>query len=314
VLLSYSPGDEGVPLRFPSPLVTQGLSTIDQAALRVAAGVKEKGTAAYADELLRETRRAVELQFGPVAGTRLTRLVPCTGMIARQEQLQGYEPGLGRRQMSSYIAGLEPQKPFHDVADYPWCSSLAASAGAMLSELRAHEGMQELWTSGNRDAPEWRSIVLVKRGLWMARGYFPKTKALFMSLQGVRPMEVCLARMPPHTKIQPHSDNTNFLLTAHLGLEVAEGCTLQVGEWKREWRPGQALVFDHSYIHSASNDSERDRYVLVFRFYHPGCTDEECYGLSYLALLLEGVLRHGHVGAILEAEHRAGHVGAKQEG
>jgi len=298
-------------LKFPSPLVTQGLFRIDEAARRVAAGVEEKGTTAYADELLRETRRAVELQFGPVAGSRLERLGPCVAMIARQEQLQGYEPGLGRRQMSSYIAGLEPQQPFHDTAEYPWCAVLAASAGTLLTELRAHEGEKELWTSGNRDAPEWRSIVLVKRGLWVARGVFQRTKALFTSLRGVRPMEVCLAKMPPHTKIQPHSDNTNFLLTAHLGLEVSEGCELRVGEWSREWRPGQALVFDHSYIHSAANDSERDRYVMVFRFYHPGCTDEECYALSYLALLLESVLRDARVGAVFEAEQRSGRVGAR---
>eukprot|EP00416_Gambierdiscus_australes_P022892 CAMPEP_0171064034 /NCGR_PEP_ID=MMETSP0766_2-20121228/6038_1 /TAXON_ID=439317 /ORGANISM="Gambierdiscus australes, Strain CAWD 149" /LENGTH=326 /DNA_ID=CAMNT_0011520021 /DNA_START=32 /DNA_END=1012 /DNA_ORIENTATION=- len=309
VLLSYTPGDEGVPLNHPSPLILLGLSRIDEAAERVARGVEEKGASAYADELVREMRRAVELKFGPVACSRLARLSTCAGMIARQEQLQGYEPGVGRRQLSSYIPGLQPEQPFHDTAAYPWCASLAAGTSFILAELRTHENLKELWTTGNRDAPEWRSIVLVKRGLWVARDHFPSTKALFKSLHGVQPMEVCLARMPPHTAIQPHSDNTNFLLTAHLGLELDKGCMLHVGEWSREWHAGQALVFDHSYIHSAANNSERDRYVLVFRFYHPGCTQEECYGLSYLALLLESVLRQGRVAACLQAELRARHGG-----
>jgi len=296
-------------MRFPSPLEAQGLAELDTAAQRIGTDVEASPcasrAAAYAEVLLREIRHVVEMKFGKGAGARLERLAPCVGMISRQESLAGYEPGKGRRQMSSYIAGLTPQQPFHDVAEHPWCTHLAAGACTMLEELRAHSGQRELWTTGNSDAPEWRSIVLVKRGLWVARGNFPRTRAIFMALPGVRPMEVCLAKLPPGTKIRPHSDNTNFLLTAHLGLELAEGCTLKVGEWVREWREGEALIFDHSYIHCAANDSTRDRYVLVFRFYHPGCSDEECYALSYLALLLESVLRQGQVPAALQEAERA---------
>ena len=63
-------------------------------------------------------------------------------------------------------------------------------------------------------APEWRSINLVKYGVWVQPGRFPRTHAVLAALSDVRFLEVGLARMPPHTRIQPHSDNTNFVLGA----------------------------------------------------------------------------------------------------
>eukprot|EP00415_Alexandrium_ostenfeldii_P003140 UN3140 len=157
-----------------------------------------------------------------------------------------------------------------------------------------------------RLALEWRSITLVKHGLWVVEDAFPKTRAIFAGLRGVRPMEVFLARMPPRTEIQTHSDETNFLLNAHLGLELEEGaCALTVGESTRSWREGEMFVFDHSYYHSAKNDSQRDRYVLVCRFWHPGCTDEEAYVLAFVSVLLDCIVRQGRVKAVYEREAEA---------
>merc|ERR1711862_482131 len=114
--------------------------------------------------------------------------------------MEGHEPGKGTRQLSSFLAGLSPQQPFHNVADYPGCVALAAGKNTILEELWQHTA-SSAWSKGNIDAPEWRSIILVKRGLWFAGDTFPRTRVLFASLvgEGAGPMEVCIARMPPHT-------------------------------------------------------------------------------------------------------------------
>lgn len=63
-------------------------------------------------------------------------------------------------------------------------------------------------------------------------------------------VEVFFAKQAAKTGIKPHSDNTNFILTTHLGLDVPEGkCWIRVGGEKREWKNGKALVFDTHYIH-----------------------------------------------------------------
>ena len=50
--------------------------------------------------------------------------------------------------------------------------------------------------------------------------------------------------MEPKTSIPPHTGVTNARLIVHLPLFVPEGCWFRVGNEKREWVPGQALIFD----------------------------------------------------------------------
>lgn len=69
--------------------------------------------------------------------------------------------------------------------------------------------------------PDWRTLVLQDRGLWE-----PKNAKIFKNTvkvlkdTGVPSSEVFFARQAPKTGIKPHTDNTNFILTAHLALDV----------------------------------------------------------------------------------------------
>merc|ERR1719272_1514884 len=110
---------------------------------------------------------------------------------------------------------------------------------------------------------------------WQDEQRFKVTTAAVRQLKQVKPFEVFFARMPANTTIAPHSDNLNYILTTHLALELEEGsCFFKVGNEERAWKEGEMLVADTSFIHSCKNNSARDRYVLVFRFWHPGLTDE----------------------------------------
>jgi Aspartyl/Asparaginyl beta-hydroxylase len=54
---------------------------------------------------------------------------------------------------------------------------------------------------------------------------------------------------------------------------------MQVGTEKRNWYNGKLCIFDTSFVHSTSNESaERDRTVLLIRFFHPEVSD--CNGFS----------------------------------
>ena len=100
-----------------------------------------------------------------------------------------------------------------------------------------------------------------------------------------RSSHACIA---PKSGIAPHSDKNNFIITSHLGLDVPEGeCWIQVGNEKHFWKNGfvrtrrkilmnvtvgKLAAFDTSIVHSTQNLSEKARYVLMIRFWHPELT------------------------------------------
>lgn len=75
--------------------------------------------------------------------------------------------------------------------------------------------------------------------------------------------------------IHPHRDVSNVFLTMHLPLIAPGDGFIEVGGLRREWRRGEALIFDSSYQHQAQNNSDKTRVVLLVDFLHPDLTREE---------------------------------------
>jgi len=69
--------------------------------------------------------------------------------------------------------------------------------------------------------------------------------------------------------IPPHCGVTNARLIVHLPLVVPPNCRFRVGSQTREWREGEAWVFDDTIEHEAWNDSEIPRSILIFDTWHP---------------------------------------------
>jgi len=73
------------------------------------------------------------------------------------------------------------------------------------------------------------------------------------------------ARIVPHVGYYGYSE---MVLRCHLGLIVPpeELCWLQVGQFKQSWEEGKTLVFDDTYTHSAVNNSDLARVILLLDF------------------------------------------------
>mmetsp|Transcript_108784 Transcript_108784/g.307697 ORF Transcript_108784/g.307697 Transcript_108784/m.307697 type:complete len:296 (-) Transcript_108784:46-933(-) len=285
----------------PTPVTALGQDGINDLAARLVpvAILAERDQADFHQAFVDVVHKALERQYGRGAAAKLKRVDALIRRFGYSEIRDEHIPGQGHRVVTSWIDGLSPEAPFHDAADYPWCAALAAETAAIRRELRDHLDSPD-WirapegTWGTMDAPEWRALGLAKGGEWIAGERFPRTRAALGSLRGMHPDEVYFARMPPHTRIGPHSDNLNFVLVAHLGLEVEEDrCTLRVGDSTRAWREGEMLVFDHTYIHAAENNSDRDRYVLVCRFWHPGCTEQERFATFLMMQVITAMQNFG---------------------
>jgi hypothetical protein len=93
---------------------------------------------------------------------------------------------------------------------------------------------------------------------------------------------VIFARQQPFSGVKPHSDGRNFILTCHLGLKIPPKCWIEVGNERRQWEEGKAIVLDTSFVHSTGNESNNDRFVLIIDFWHPDLTAAEREALEFI--------------------------------
>lgn len=204
----------------------------------------------------------------------------------------------------SFVPGLTV-KEFWDAEDFEWCRKLAKKYKAIREEFKSvTSNMDELVKEGNNiwagaltdDASSygegWKTLVLMNRGFWdpVNVNLFPITSKAIDELE-VPAVEVFFASMKPHTEIKPHSDFTNFVLTSHLPLDIPYSgenkCRLTIGDTERQWINGEVMLFDTSVLHDAINASDKMRYILMLRVWHPDLTEPEREALQFIYNALE---------------------------
>jgi aspartyl/asparaginyl beta-hydroxylase (cupin superfamily) len=217
------------------------------------------------------------------------------------------ETSLCHQHAVSYVPGLSVRE-FWNATDFDWCRRLARSYPAIRKELdkvmsAPLEALQQrgnnVWAGAlTQDAGSygvgWKTLVLMDRGRWDAtnvQNLFPVTAQAVRDAQAPA-VEVFFASMQPASKIMPHSDFTNFVLTCHLALDIPQSgnniCRIRVGDETRQWENGKVLLFDTSLLHDAVNDSvDETRYILMLRVWHPDLTEMERQALQFTYDCLE---------------------------
>jgi Aspartyl/Asparaginyl beta-hydroxylase len=204
----------------------------------------------------------------------------------------------------SYVPGLAI-KAFWNEGDFEWANYLQGKYREILKEFQsAMSDRSKLEQQGNNiwagaltdDASSygvgWKTLVLMNRGRWdlVNAQLFPKTsQAIHKS--GVPATEIFFASMEGPSSIKMHSDFTNFVLTSHLALDIPYSgenkCRLTVGDETRQWINGNVMVFDTSLLHDAVNESDKMRYILMMRIWHPDLTATERAALQFTYDCLE---------------------------
>jgi len=219
-------------------------------------------------------RRAVDEFY---AAGRPGKSFPLRSSMPSQRPLF-YYPGLSSREV-------------HDPAAFPWVEELERSFPAIRAELLA------LVSAGN----EMVSVnqAYTSTGEWAAGHLWlygekhddvcracPETARIvghIVESTGSQVGHAMFSALAPHTFIAPHCGYTTTKLRCQLPLVVPPRCRLKVGDHELEPREGKAIVFDDSFLHSAWNDSDQVRYVLLFDFFHPDLTRDEIDYLTQLA-------------------------------
>jgi aspartyl/asparaginyl beta-hydroxylase (cupin superfamily) len=86
---------------------------------------------------------------------------------------------------------------------------------------------------------------------------------------------VTFSQLEPHTRIPPHTGSTNTRLLVHLPLILPGPARFRVGAEMREWKMGEAWVFDDSIEHEAWNDADQPRTIMIFDIWNPFLSEAE---------------------------------------
>ncbi len=204
---------------------------------------------------------------------------------------------LGRKQRfdSQPMRYFMPQLPaleFFPREQFPWLDDVEAATDSIRAEFLAAAQADQAgtafvpyitysadqpvaqWKELNH-SPRWSVLHLVKDGVPVPENALrcPQTMAVWQKTpwpeQAHRTPVAMFSLLKPRTRIPPHVGASNCRLVVHLPLIVPDGCSFRVGNTSRQWRPGQAWVFDDTIEHEAANDSDQPRVVFIFDTWHP---------------------------------------------
>ena len=188
-----------------------------------------------------------------------------------------------------HFPGLR-EREFHPRALFSWLEKIEAATDAIAAELEAamtaeraelvpyvqyaaHQPLDQ-WRDLNHN-PDWTAIHLLRSGQRVEANarHCPRTLALLEELDqpvipGASP-NAMFSLLAPGTAIPPHVGYNNARLVCHLPLIVPDGCWFRVGAETRDWRRGEAFVFDDTIEHEALNPSDQLRVVFIFDVWHP---------------------------------------------
>jgi Aspartyl/Asparaginyl beta-hydroxylase len=225
-------------------------------------------------------------------GEGLSRFALFTGameeFLARPGQRFPLQSVFGLQRPVLFYPGLETREVY-DGRRFAWVAELEAAfpviqaevtrllegAGALRSVHREHTSRGDwaaayLWAFGKRVEDHCRAC--------------PETVRLLAAIPGVAQFGTTMvSALAPRAHLAPHYGYSNAKLRCQLPIRVPGASVLKVGDFEIEQVEGRCIVFDDSFLHSAWNDGDAARFVLVFDFFHPDLTAAEVLYLSALA-------------------------------
>jgi len=255
-------------------------------------------------ERLRHARRAVEDNAAALESELNARLAPLREKhqgvsLERFDECQAIQLGRKRiytQQPSMLHFPRLPAIQFYDNSEFPWLPHLEAAADVIRDELtvvlREDSGEMRPYVSHPDGAPinqweelnhspRWSAFFLWEHGKRIDAhcARCPRTAAVLetipmMDCAGYAPT-VLFSILSPRTHIPPHSSVTNARLVVHLPLIAPPGCRFRVGNEIREWKYGEAWVFDDTIEHEAWNDSDELRVIMMIDIWNPYLTRAE---------------------------------------
>lgn len=238
------------------------------------------------DGYIREKISAMRGQYGPASRRRIDAFI---GTTLRTRKRYKQEP-------SEYFYPGLPAIEFYEREEFPWLEELEAATPDIQQELQAILREDErsfkpyIHYADHMPLDQWRELNHSPR--WSAFHFYEagvpvedRCRRAPATLQAIaklpqarvprRSPSALFSVLQPNTHIPAHTGVANFRLVVHLPLILPEGCRFRVGGETREWRMGNAWVFDDTIEHEAWNDGDRTRVILICDIWNPRLPEEE---------------------------------------
>ena len=189
-----------------------------------------------------------------------------------------------------------PAWEFYPRSEFPWLPEVEAAAPAIRAEFERvfvedqHRlepyvsfpagAMLDQWKELN-NSRRWSAFYLWREGKAFEENQArcPVTAALLSKVPRIdirnHGPTAFFSILDAKSHIPPHNGATNTRLTVHVPLVLPGKCVFRVGSERREWKDGEAWVFDDTVEHEAWNESEAPRAILIFDVWNPYLSETE---------------------------------------
>jgi aspartate beta-hydroxylase len=235
----------------------------------------------------RELEKFLEQEVAPVrkqhAAADQHRYEACRDVYLRKRRVYHNQP---KQILFPYLPEIE----FFRREDFPWLDVLEAATAEIAAEALAALAGDRAGFKPYVDFPpgtpidEWESLNHSLK--WSVYPLWHDGEQNPDHVQKCPNAAAVLAQLPlcdipqhapgayfsvlaPRTRLPPHTGTTNTRSIVHLPLVIPEGCGFRVGAEVRNWKKGNAWVFDDSIEHEAWNDSDEIRIILIFDIWNP---------------------------------------------
>jgi aspartate beta-hydroxylase len=231
----------------------------------------------------------LEKKLGPMRRDAQPRIDEAKDAMIGKKQIYVSEASLFR------VPRL-PAIPFFDRDLFPWLAEFEAQTASIREELvnllqtkkeGFHPYMQypegvplNQWAELNNNM-RWKSLDLWKDGKRVEEhaALCPRTMAALenVPLSFIPDVAPCalFSALEPHTHIPAHAGVTNARSLVHLPLILPGPARFRVGNEIREWKLGQAWVFDDTLEHEAWNDADQLRVIMIVDVWNPYLSEGE---------------------------------------
>jgi aspartyl/asparaginyl beta-hydroxylase (cupin superfamily) len=179
------------------------------------------------------------------------------------------------------VSSKVPNAPFIDPSLFTWTSELEGRYLEVKTELLSLLSRPGQIPSLQEISD--RQVVLTQDNLWRVFFLFgyngkiamnctlcPRTASILETIPDLR--SAYFSILSPGKRIPPHRGPFKGLLRYQIGLIIppdADSCGIRVGWETRHWSEGRSLIFDNTYVHSAWNETNQDRVVLIIDIERP---------------------------------------------
>jgi beta-hydroxylase len=170
---------------------------------------------------------------------------------------------------------------FYDISCYPFLYKIEQNYAIIKQELDMSLNSQalfQMWPQEqmtNHNPETWKIIPIHARTNWYNQldklsvydSYFPKTLEILNKVLGNDLCDVAFSKLSAKSKIQPHNGRFSNVLRCHLGLQIPEGdCKIVANGTTKQWEEGRLLIFNEALEHTAWNNTDHERIILMFDF------------------------------------------------